>query len=134
MKNLRSHAFGLLLTTSLIALAGCSETAEVVKDVLPTETADKVYSNNVVSGETIDISLWPAVSTPDLDPAVESQIDDLISKMTLEQKVGQVIQADSNAVTPEEVKQYRLGSVLSGGNSAPGDFGRTYRRNYGHRT
>ena len=122
MKNLRSHAFGLLLTTSLIALAGCSETAEVVKDVLPTETADKVYSNNVVSGETIDISLWPAVSTPDLDPAVESQIDDLISKMTLEQKVGQVIQADSNAVTPEEVKQYRLGSVLSGGNSAPGDL------------
>ncbi|MEP1422328.1 MAG: exo 1,3/1,4-beta-D-glucan glucohydrolase [Erythrobacter sp.] len=40
--------------------------------------------------------------------------------MTLEQKVGQTLQADSGAVTPEEVKEYRLGSVLSGGNSAPG--------------
>ncbi|HCE24726.1 MAG TPA: 1,4-beta-D-glucan glucohydrolase, partial [Hyphomonas sp.] len=34
---------------------------------------------------------------------------------------GQVIQADSDSVTPEEVKAYRLGSVLSGGSSAPGD-------------
>ncbi|MEM9572839.1 MAG: glycoside hydrolase family 3 N-terminal domain-containing protein [Pseudomonadota bacterium] len=40
--------------------------------------------------------------------------------MSVEQKVGQVIQADSGSVTPEQVKQYRLGSVLSGGNSAPG--------------
>jgi len=41
--------------------------------------------------------------------------------MTLRQKVGQVIQGDTNALTPEDVKNYRLGSVLSGGNSAPGD-------------
>ena len=34
--------------------------------------------------------------------------------------MGQVIQGDSDSVTPEEVKKYRLGSVLSGGNSAPG--------------
>ena len=42
--------------------------------------------------------------------------------LTLEQKVGQVIQADNASVTPEEVKKYRLGSVLSGGNSAPGEL------------
>ena len=41
-------------------------------------------------------------------------------RLSLEQKVGQVIQGDSDSVTPEEVKKYRLGSVLSGGNSAPG--------------
>jgi beta-glucosidase len=44
----------------------------------------------------------------------------MLPKLTLEQKVGQVIQCDSDSVTPEEVKEYRLGSVLSGGNSAPG--------------
>ena len=44
----------------------------------------------------------------------------MLPKLTLEQKVGQVIQGDSDSVTPEEVKEYRLGSVLSGGNSAPG--------------
>lgn len=65
--------------------------------------------------------LWPKLSSPDLDRNIESRIDGIIEKMTLEQKVGQVVQADSNSVTPQEVKDYRLGSVLSGGNSAPGD-------------
>jgi len=63
---------------------------------------------------------WPGIKALPLNPAIEVQIDDLLPKLTLEQKVGQVIQADNGSVTPEEVKQYRLGSVLSGGNSAPG--------------
>jgi beta-glucosidase len=40
--------------------------------------------------------------------------------MTVEEKVGQIIQADMNSVTPEDVRRYRLGSVLNGGNSGPG--------------
>jgi len=64
---------------------------------------------------------WPALNMPAPDPEIEARIDDLIGKMSLEQKVGQVIQADTENITPEEVRQYRLGSVLSGGNSAPGD-------------
>lgn len=40
--------------------------------------------------------------------------------MTLEEKVGQVIQADIAFVTPEEARAYNLGAVLNGGNSAPG--------------
>lgn len=67
------------------------------------------------------VEAWPVLSSPALDPQVEQRVDDILSKMTLEQKVGQVIQADSDSVTPEQVRQYRLGSVLSGGNSAPGD-------------
>ncbi|WP_018995587.1 glycoside hydrolase family 3 protein [Hirschia maritima] len=65
--------------------------------------------------------IWPSLEPLPLDPEIEQRIDVLLSKMTLEQKVGQVIQADSESVTPEEVKKYRLGSVLSGGNSAPGE-------------
>lgn len=63
---------------------------------------------------------WPSIKPLPLDPAIEAKIDELLPKLTLEQKVGQVIQADNGSVTPEEVKQYRLGAVLSGGNSAPG--------------
>jgi len=63
---------------------------------------------------------WPSFKPLPLDPAIEKQIDELLPKLTLEQKVGQVIQGDSGSITPEEVKKYRLGSVLSGGNSAPG--------------
>lgn len=72
-------------------------------------------------GAMITASNWPALKARPLDPKVEARISDIMAKMSVEQKVGQIIQADSNSVTPEEVKQYRLGSVLSGGNSAPGD-------------
>lgn len=68
----------------------------------------------------VNPDLWPVLNPPALDPAVEVRVAAIMSRMTLEQKVGQVIQADSDSVTPEEVKKYRLGSVLSGGNSAPG--------------
>jgi len=64
---------------------------------------------------------WPAVqSRVKRDAAVEARIDRILGQMSLEEKVGQIIQADMSAVTPEDVKQYRLGSVLAGGNSAPG--------------
>ena len=64
--------------------------------------------------------LWPSIEPLPLNPAIEARINEILPKLTLEQKVGQVIQADSDHVTPKEVKEYRLGSVLSGGNSAPG--------------
>ena len=44
----------------------------------------------------------------------------LLAQMSLEEKVGQVIQGDISTVTPQDAKAYNLGSVLNGGNSAPG--------------
>ena len=50
----------------------------------------------------------------------QKRAEEILSKMTLEEKVGQVIQGDISTVTPEDAKNYNLGSVLNGGNSAPG--------------
>ena len=50
----------------------------------------------------------------------KSQAEIILEQMTLEEKIGQVIQADIGSVTPEEVQKYNLGSILNGGNSAPG--------------
>ena len=63
---------------------------------------------------------WKIIDPLPLNADIENQISQILAKLSLEQKVGQVIQGDSDSVTPEEVKKYRLGSVLSGGNSAPG--------------
>lgn len=93
-----------------ILLSGCSNTE-------PRAETSRTSSD---AGEpTAEASVWPAVESDLIDPAIEARIDEIMAKMTLEQKVGQVIQADNGSVTPEEVKQYRLGSVLSGGNSGP---------------
>jgi len=72
------------------------------------------------SSNKIHPEIWPRINQPALNPTVEARISEIMAKMSLEQKVGQILQADSGAVTPEDVKTYRLGSVLSGGNSAPG--------------
>ncbi|SDZ96081.1 glycoside hydrolase family 3 protein [Microbulbifer marinus] len=67
-----------------------------------------------------DISVWPQLK-PALakDPELEARIGDLMVKMSLEEKVGQMIQAEIKYVTPEDVKEYHLGSVLNGGGSYP---------------
>ncbi len=63
---------------------------------------------------------WPQAASPlPPDPAIESRIHALLTKMSVEDKVGQMIQADIKYVTPDDVRQYRLGSILAGGNSKP---------------
>lgn len=68
----------------------------------------------------VDPAVWPDSEAPfEPDPALEARVADLLARMTLEEKVGQVIQADINSITPAEVGEYDLGSILNGGNSAP---------------
>jgi beta-glucosidase len=66
-------------------------------------------------------ALWPQAKSPAAlsDPATEAKIGALLAKMTLEQKVGQMIQADISAITPADLAKYPLGSILAGGNSGP---------------
>jgi len=63
---------------------------------------------------------WPKYHYPvPRDPAVEAKIAGLLKRMTLEEKVGQLVQADLCCVKPEDLKTYHLGSILVGGNSGP---------------
>ena len=55
------------------------------------------------------------------NPQIEARISQLLRKLTLEQKIAQMIQADIRYVTPEDVKTYRLGSILNGGGAFPGN-------------
>ena len=49
----------------------------------------------------------------------EDLIEQLIGGMTIEEKVGQVIQGDLDFISPQDVKKFKIGSVLNGGNTAP---------------
>lgn len=64
---------------------------------------------------------WPQVAWPLAeDAALEKRITDLMAGMTVEEKVGQLVQGDIASITPDDVRRYRLGSILAGGNSDPG--------------
>src|SRR5271168_246341 len=69
--------------------------------------------------------LWPAAAPVSADAATEAFVADLIAHMSLEEKVGQMIQADIASISPAELRTYKLGSILAGGNAAPGDNVRT---------
>ncbi|HKE16028.1 MAG TPA: glycoside hydrolase family 3 N-terminal domain-containing protein [Kofleriaceae bacterium] len=65
----------------------------------------------------------PAVADaqPYKDPSlpVATRVDDLLSRMSLDEKIGQMTQAERSAVSNAQITQFRLGSLLSGGGSAP---------------
>src|SRR3546814_11717533 len=65
--------------------------------------------------------LGPAAKSPAAitDPATEARIDALMQKMTIEQKVGQLIQGDISTITPKDLETWPLGSIIAGGNSGP---------------
>lgn len=49
----------------------------------------------------------------------EEWVDSILVSMSLDEKVGQMIQAERRAISPYQVKKHFIGSVLSGGGSAP---------------
>jgi len=73
------------------------------------------------SAASVHPDLWPAAKSPAAitDAATEKRIDALLAKMTVEQKVGQLIQGDISTITPKDLETYPLGSILAGGNSGP---------------
>ena len=97
------------IATLALATAGCGGalTQEGVSGPLAQATADPAN--------------WPAASSPDAltDRETEARIDQLLARMSLEQKVGQLIQADIGSIQPADLADYPLGSILAGGNSGP---------------
>ncbi len=51
--------------------------------------------------------------------STEQRVADLLGRMTLQEKIGQMLQVERLAATPAQVGQHFIGSVLSGGGSVP---------------
>lgn len=106
---LHSRRSSALMVAVVLALVACKG---------DDKAADKAPAAATASAET---NPWPSVAWPLAeDPALEKRINDLIATMTVEEKVGQLIQGDIASITPDDVRKYRLGSILAGGNSDPG--------------
>jgi beta-glucosidase len=103
---------GLLPTLTALLLAGCSKP----------ETTGPEAPSRARTPASVRPEIWPQVSLPALDDtAIEPRLNELLGALSVEEKVGQIIQADVGSVTADDVRRYRLGSVLNGGNSAPGN-------------
>ncbi|MGL4337788.1 MAG: glycoside hydrolase family 3 protein [Turicibacter sp.] len=96
MKQIR--IFGMLLCFTLIA---CSAN-QINTDGSHEDLKEEEYS------AYLDASL-----------AVEDRLEDLMNRMSLDEKVAQMVQGERKEVQYFEMGQYKLGSLLSGGGSHP---------------
>lgn len=86
-----------LAIVGLIALVGCSHSQVGKKPAAPAQVGSEAASAG----------------------ADDQQIADLLAKMSLESKVAQLIQPQINSFTAEDMRRYRFGSYLNGGNGGP---------------
>src|SRR5438270_508683 len=64
--------------------------------------------------------IWPGAPLPVArDAALAARVHAIVAGMTLEQKVGQMTQADIRSITPDDVRRYYIGSILNGGGAWP---------------
>ena len=93
------------LVAALMALPPLSAEAQA-----PVEAAGMIHPE-----------LWPVLAPPSpRDPRLEAFVDEVLGRMTLEEKVGQIIQADITTIRPEDLLHYPLGAILNGGDQRPG--------------
>jgi beta-glucosidase len=104
-----ARVFPALLVAHCVALAACSKNEASV----PAPKQDVAAA--------VHPEIWPQPVRPAIDDSGrEARLNALVQSLSAEEKVGQIVQADVGSVTPDDVRRYRLGSVLNGGNSAPG--------------
>lgn len=64
----------------------------------------KLKNSTPYLSEWIDVN-----STIKKYPQIDAEVQRILALMTLEEKVGQMIQPDIRVVTPEDAKEYKLG-------------------------
>lgn len=101
-----------LCVTAGIILLGCSGHQANLTDGI----------SKVSGEEQSDLSpqLWPKRNiSPPKDQGIERRAAIILAKMSLHEKVGQIVQPELKYVTPDDVIEYHLGSILNGGGTTP---------------
>ncbi|CAO2827016.1 unnamed protein product [Amaranthus hypochondriacus] len=84
---------------------------------------------NPIHWVTILVAIWYCTSITNAeylkykDPKkpIGARVKDLLSRMTLEEKIGQMVQIERSVASQQVMKNYYIGSVLSGGGSVPSE-------------
>jgi beta-glucosidase len=110
MKYLRfNKKNGFLITLPLLIL-GCSPAENSTLTGQGTQAIDSNKADKI----------WPQLeSDVKKDAQVEQRVADLLAKMTLQQKVAQMIQPEIRDITLEDMRTYGFGSYLNGGGGFP---------------
>jgi beta-glucosidase len=101
----------LYICSLLLTACGTNSDAEFVRKI------EKVPPTAVTPAD------WPQITSKiQRDPKIEAEVAVLVAKMTLAEKLGQMVlpDIDFGKVTPQDFSDYHLGGVLNGGAQKPG--------------
>jgi beta-glucosidase len=73
-----------------------------------------------IAADTDSVVQAAPARNPHRDAALEARVEAALKTLTLRQKIGQMTQPEIRAVTPDEVRDYGIGTVLNGGGGWPG--------------
>lgn len=107
-----------LYSASLLVLAAAFSTTVLAADFQAglAATSDNAGTNAAGLAKVA----WPYVNTGlPRDPQLEHLLDQILARMTLGQKVAQMIQPEIGYLTVAQMRKYGFGSYLNGGNTAP---------------
>ena len=83
-------------------------------------TANESAQEAVTTVSNVANPIWPQLDIEvKKDAAIEAQVAKMLSTMTLEQKIGQMIQPEIRDITLEDMRKYGFGSFLNGGGAYP---------------
>lgn len=93
----------LLLSMCAMLLSGCAQPQVTLETPATPET------------------IAPEGSLLYLDPQqpIAARVEDLLARMTLAEKIGQMTQIEKGSINPQAVTEYAVGSILSGGGGYP---------------
>ena len=86
-------------------------------------SADKKLAFKIFSSAVFCLAFFHGTLFADANSPtdIDTRVQKILKNLTLEQKVGQMVQGEIKFVKPEDVTKYHLGSVLNGGGSFPGN-------------
>lgn len=109
--NVFAMWFSCVFRESLVLVLTLSAAACSLSPFHPAPFSDKANHDADESGKSLHRSKH--------DHALELRVRNIVSHMTLEQKIGQMTQAEIRSISAEDIRRYYIGSVLNGGGSRP---------------
>lgn len=108
----------LALSLALSLLTGCANGQETKETGENQVTSEEQADEQPESDGELSLEEAKAIyGNPEED--IEKRIEALLSQMTLEEKTAQMVQPEQADISLDEIREYNVGSVLSGGGSAP---------------
>lgn len=98
---MKKITLNVLILVFLISLLGAS--CRQAQPILPTMAVAPAFTQTTSPG----------------DLAINSRVNDLLAKMTLDEKIGQMTQVEKGSIQPGHINKYFISSILSGGGGSP---------------